>query len=208
MATRGAAEGGAILGWRESSPVSRRAGARRGGGLGARSHCRLHASPPPSSDTPSCRTPRTGCTLTPPTVRSPRRPCLTASPSTSKTTSMRPPSWRPTTVRPTLGVVASPRPRRGLCGRETEGGPPPAGEAGGGKRGGRRGARCPVLSLEGAPSLGAPGSPLSVRSEHRSRPDHRLTCLGKHPFAHSRHSGHQEGRDGRGGLRVVQPHLG
>ena len=59
--------------------------------------------PPSPADTQSCRTQRTGCTLTPPTARSARRPSSTASLSTSKTTSMRPPSWQLTTVRPGAG---------------------------------------------------------------------------------------------------------
>lgn len=50
--------------------------------------------------TQSCPIQQTGCTSMPPTVRSPRQPSWTASPSTSKTTSMRPPSWQLTTVRP------------------------------------------------------------------------------------------------------------
>lgn len=100
-------------------------------------------------------------------------------------------------------------PAPGALRQGDRGRPAPSGEAGGGKRGGRRGVGCPVQSLEGAPSsLGAPGSPLSMRSEHGSQPDHQLTCLDKHSFTHSRHSGHWEGRDGRSGLRVVQPRLG
>lgn len=58
------------------------------------------------ADTQSFQTQRTGYTLTPPTARSARRLCLTASLSTSRTTSMRPLSWRLTMVRPEAGRCA------------------------------------------------------------------------------------------------------
>lgn len=83
---RGSPEGGAWEGW---------AGGQEG------SRLLPHTVPP--ADTRSCRTPLTGCTLTPPTARSARRPSSTESLSTSKTTSTRPPSWRLTTVRPGAG---------------------------------------------------------------------------------------------------------
>ena len=58
------------------------------------------------ADTQSFQTQRTGYILMPPTARSARRPCLTASLSTSRTTSMRPLSWRLTMVRPGAGRCA------------------------------------------------------------------------------------------------------
>lgn len=125
--------------------------ARAGRGLGVTPP--FTSSPPPSSDTPNCRTQQTGCTLMPPTVRSPRQPSLTANPSTSKTTSTRPPSWQLTTVRPTPGGDCRARPAPG--------------EGGGGEQGGTRHARCPVRRRKGtSSSFSALGqAPLCTRSE-------------------------------------------
>lgn len=86
--------------------------------LGSRVAPPTPALPPPalvvSTDTQSCRTRRTGCTSTPPTARSPQQQCWTASPSTPKTTSTRPPSWQLTMVCPppqeAAVSVAFPRP--------------------------------------------------------------------------------------------------
>ena len=140
--------------------------ARAGRGLGVTPP--FTSSPPPSSDTPNCRTQQTGCTLMPPTVRSPRQPSLTANPSTSKTTSTRPPSWQLTTVRPTPGGdgrVLTPA----VCfmaGRPSEARPAP-GEGGGGGQGSTRHARCPVRRRKGtSSSFSALGqAPLCTRSE-------------------------------------------
>lgn len=68
------------------------------------------------------------------------------------------------------GATAGGAPEPGLHGRETEGGPPPAGEAGGGKRGGGRhaGTQSPAL-----PSLSAPRGALSTGVRAQPLPDHQ-----------------------------------